>query len=271
MTVSSTRVVIMLVGAALADGCDSKSSPASPAPQGMGGESGTRDAGSHDAAAPTAASKTSSGEPWQPLQPSQPYAGQDLRAWAIEWCRWHFAQIDCDIDTARDIDGSHCGAYQDPDSPVFFLDSGMPITERSKCVVPQGKAIVVPVADDIIDNAGVLPEDQWSDDEMIEIIDSERKSMRDLVLTIDGVDVGDLSAWAVDTTKFSYVVQPEPNWYSCHMYPGVTGVVDPSYFAGYFVLLPPPSVGTHTLEYAGTLTSEGQDVSAQVRTTLTIR
>jgi hypothetical protein len=207
---------------------------------------------------------------WRPFPPSEMYEGRRLTEWATEWVRWHYAQTDCSVDTAFDADGSFCDYYQKPESPVFFLDSGMPVTTRTECVIPAGKAIVLPLADDIIDNAGVAVEEQWTEQEMTELITSEMESMRDFMLTVDGVAIDNLSEWSVETTQFDYELPPEPNWYSCNGMPGVTGKVMPAFFNGYFVVLPPPSPGTHTLEYASTLTSAGHDYSAHVKTTFTV-
>jgi hypothetical protein len=55
----------------------------------------------------------------------------------------------------------------------------------------------------------------------------------------------------IEPTRYTYELGPEPNILTCYGAEPFTGVVDPSFFSGYFVLMPPPPAGSHTLEYAG--------------------
>jgi hypothetical protein len=229
------------------------------------------DAATADAATPPEDSSPPPTSMWSPLGAAEKYQGHSLSEWAADWCRWTYAQTDCSVSTAEDADGSHCGAYQDSGSPVFFLDSGMPITERTACEIPGGKAIFVPIASIMVDNAGVAEDERMTEADMKAVLSEIKSSMRDLVLKLDGAPVDDLTDWSVDPTLFDYTLPPEPNWYTCNGSSGVTGKISPAYFTGFFALLPPPAPGSHTLEYAGTLSYQGVDMSAHVKLAFTVQ
>jgi len=220
-----------------------------------------RDAGSSDAPPDASA--------WQPLGANESFAGRSLQEWAVEWARFAVSQTSCDSGDF-DPDGSFCGLYQDPEAPLFFFNIGETGTERTRCVVPAGKAILVPVLSMAGDNGGVPAEEQLTDTELEELIADVHASGRDLSLWVDRVEVTGLERWSVGPSEFSYIVPPEPNYYSCNGYEDVHGTIAPAYVAGYFVLLPPPPVGTHTLEYGGTQTLYETDFVNDVTTTFTV-
>jgi hypothetical protein len=93
---------------------------------------------------------------WLPLSASELYDGKTLAEWGVEYTRWSYAQTSCDS-PASDQDGSLCDLYQDPESPVFFLDYSPTKRVRTKCQIPRGRAIVVPIMTFSSDNAGVEP------------------------------------------------------------------------------------------------------------------
>jgi hypothetical protein len=203
-----------------------------------------------------------------PLPASEPFKGKTLEQWAIAWRQWAYSQTSCDSPHS-DIDGSLCGLYQDEESPVFFFDFSPSDEPRTKCRVPAGKAIFVPIVSVSNDNAGV-PE-PVSNAELRSVVDEILPTMRDLKLVADGIEVLDLERGQVGTVEFSYYVPPEKNSYSCSGYEGVADVtVSPSYLAGYFALLAPPEPGEHTLDTSGVFTIPGQDIELTVSTTFTV-
>jgi hypothetical protein len=131
--------------------------------------------------------------------------------------------------------------------------------------------LVIPLAARMADNAGVPEADQLSEDELRAYAEQAHASMTDLLLVVDGKPVEDLASYAVHPTRFSYELPPEPNWYSCNQTPGVTGRVEPAFITGYFVVLPPPEPGAHTLEYGGVTRIDGAPDSSHVRTTFTVQ
>jgi hypothetical protein len=223
----------------------------------------------HDTApTPSAHATVSSSEAWLPLAATEPYADQTLDAWATAWMRWSYAQTSCD-DPAYDEDGSLCALYQDPDSPVFFLQLGAPGTQRTRCIIPRGKAIVVPMDAFANDNAGVDP--PLPDSDLLASVVEVKASMRDQHVVADGLPVVDVERRGVGPIEYDYWVPPAPNWFTCNGIPDVADrQVKPSYFAGYFALFPPPSAGRHTLEYAGVATLDEQVLSLNVVTTFDV-
>jgi hypothetical protein len=190
---------------------------------------------------------------WSPLAASERYNGKTIEEWAVEWTRWGFAQTECEKDTRFDKTGEWCGEHQPEDAPVFFFDSGPMGTVRSSCRVPEGKAIVLPVAMYSIDNAGE-PE-PTPDDELLAVAMQARESARDMVLELDGHVVSDLDDRRIGPLKSSYHVPPAPNWFSCHRIMDLGDVtVEPVFISGVLVVLPPPEPGEHTVRYGATLT-----------------
>ena len=194
-------------------------------------------------------SAMASTEAWVPLASSKLVGGKGLDDWAMEWNRWAYSQTSCDS-PITDIDGSQCGLYQDDESPVFFLTFAPSKSVRSKCEVPKGKAILVPVATCAIDPVGEDPE--IADEELEGWADEALASMRDLKLVVDGKPWKVGEDHAVAPIKHSVHLPSAPNFYSCRGVKGFEDVVlDPVFITGYFALLPPPSSGEHTISYAG--------------------
>lgn len=210
----------------------------------------------------------------QALGPEAGYADKTLEEWGVEYVRWYYAQTSCENDVVRDKDGSLCGFYQDPESPVFFLSrapysSGRgPVTERTMCHVPAGKAIVVPIAAFFNDNAGVA--EPLSDEALQQSVRDVKDSMRYLELKADGVEVADLESRGIGVTTLSYRVPPSPNKYSCSRQDVADTVVEPSYLAGYFAIFEPPEPGAHEVEYGSLFTYETSTYTYHVKASLTV-
>jgi hypothetical protein len=210
-----------------------------------------------------------SSQPMAVLSPGESYAGKMLDQWAKEYMRWFYSQPTCDH-SIYDKDGSQCGKYQDPDSPVFFFDratyspSNARVTSRTECTVPAGKAIVVPVSIFADDNVGATQ--PLTDDELREDATLINDSMRELVLRADGVDI-EMEGRSIGVLDFEYWVPPVPNFYSCREQEGVADtVIKPSYLVGYLAVFSPPAPGPHELEYSGVLTFAETDLEYHVKT-----
>ena len=206
---------------------------------------------------------------WGVIEPAVSYSGVSLVDWMVRWAEWAYAQTSC-ADPFFDGDGSLCGLYQEMDGPVFFFASSESDVSRTECRVPRGKAILLPLTSIQVDNAGVDPSDQLTRSQMVESVTDFVKSARDLVLTIDGVEITGLDKYAVGPSEYSYTLPAEPNWYSCNGYTGVNGTISPSFVGGVFVLVAPPPKGVHTIEYGGTATYDGSDTAVHIKSTFTV-
>lgn len=201
---------------------------------------------------------------WKPLGAAETYAGKTLEEWTVEWSLWSYAQNTCDS-AEFDLDGSQCGLYQDPDSPVFFLQFAPSSAPRTKCRVPSGKAILVPAAIASVDNAGSSK--PLADDALFAAAARVLDSMRDLSIRADGTEVTDLEERGIGPVRFSYSLPAAPNFYSCRGQKGIAETtIDPSYAIGYVALFPPPPPGKHTMEFASALTYFGHDAATDTVT-----
>lgn len=203
---------------------------------------------------------------WVPLNADETFEGKSLREWLVEWKRWGYSQTTCDS-AAFDPDGSLCGLHQDPDSPVFFLDHSPDDTQRTKCRVPSGKAVGVPIAVAFQDNLGV--DEPYSDSELEKIVAEAFASMRDMEIEADGVRFeAVLAEYAIEPMAYTFDLPPAPNWYSCNGIDGIAGLsAEPGWLAGYFMLFTPPKPGRHELSYGGVQTFDEEEyyVSASTR------
>lgn len=195
------------------------------------------------------------------LPADQRYGENTLSEWAVEYMRWYYSWTSDMCQTAEnDPDGSNCGFNQPAGSPVFFFGScdysrmRDTVVMRDQCKVPYGKAIMVPVSFIGDDDAGSEDEPRTAE-EITDNVATIADTMRELRLVGDGKAVENLEAYRVGTIAFAFDAPAEPNWHSCNGFDGVENTtIEPSYFAGYFALFAPPSIGEHHLEYSGVYT-----------------
>jgi hypothetical protein len=201
---------------------------------------------------------------WAPVPANESFAGKSLAEWGVEYTRWRFSSTSCDL-PLFDQDGSKCQLQQDPESPVFFFDYSPTTRLRTKCRVPAGKGIVVPIMSFSSDNVDVDP--PRTDEELIARTRAVLETMRDLTLRVDGKTVDDMAERRVEPTKHDYTLPAEPNWYACNGRPGLESVtIDPSYFVGYLAVFPPPEPGVHELQYAGVVSFKNDEYALDTRT-----
>jgi hypothetical protein len=202
------------------------------------------------------------------LPPDEEFAGKDLEQWAVEFMHWHYSWTSgqC-LNAEDDRDGSRCGFNQPKDSPVFFFAScefartPEPVVERTLCKVPAGKAIMVPIGFVGDDNGG-LDEDEVvvrTPEVLEENVDELHETMRDLTLIADQRPVEDLSRYSIGPKAIEVSVGEAPNRYTCAGFDVENTTVSPSYFAGYFALVAPPSAGKHRLEYSSVYSYFGRN------------
>jgi hypothetical protein len=194
----------------------------------------------------------------QILDPTQAHYGNTDDVWATLWWKWIYELPQTESDAGmpncvvpvQDPTGANCAVGQSGD--VFFLvgDTGGTVV-RNQCVVPSGKAIFFPILSFDTDNGGVPVSMQLSDTAMMGVTQNQLDNVTGLSAEFDGVPITNLGRFKTQVTKFSYTLPPEPNTYTCEGATGVTGVIDPSYAAGYYIMLAPPPAGTHVLHFAG--------------------
>jgi hypothetical protein len=190
------------------------------------------------------------------LDPTQPHYGHTDDVWATLWWKWIFQLQEPEGGTCynpfQDPTGQNCGFDQSGD--VFFLVGTLGGNAvRDKCVVPAGKAIFFPILSFSGDNAGVPVGMQQTNSQLVAGVQSElsQVDVSSLSADFDGVTIPNLSRFQTKITQYTYTLPPEPNFYDCLGTTGVTGVVNPSFAAGFFIMLTPPEKGAHTLHFAG--------------------
>jgi hypothetical protein len=192
---------------------------------------------------------------WEPLVPGEAYEGRSASEWAAGWMQWSTAATDCDL-PIFDKDGSWCTLYQPDDEPVFYFQTGYATANRTECIVPRGKAILVPLVPYFDDQVGRGPD--LTSERLEQEAHVLQSSVRDLWLRYDDREPDRaLEDWVVGPIKSSYVLPPPPNMYACSAgeLSELAGPIEPAYVGGAFVIFPPPPAGTHTIEYGGTLTN----------------
>lgn len=189
------------------------------------------------------------------LDPAEPHYGKTYAEWNTEWYKWIYGyqyDEDCHL-PVDDSTGAYCAQGQSGD--VFFLvgslESAVKTVVRNKCVVPADAALFFPLTNIVGDNGGVPIDQQPSDEEneaaIQEFVDAV--DVENLSASVDRVKIPDLERFKVDATEFSYTLPEEPNFYTCAGASGVTGLIEPSYAAGYYVMLPPLSKGHHQIRF----------------------
>lgn len=177
--------------------------------------------------------------------------GKTYPEWASAWWKWWYELpqgAKC-VSPESDPTGESCNLNQ-PADVIFLAGTQGGNAERTKCIIPRGKPIFFPIINFGSDNAGVPPDQQLPETEIASSVNGAVMQMVDVTLKLDGVVV-DTTSLRVQATKFAYTLPSEPNQYSCHGAPGVTGPVSPAYQGGFYALLDPPSPGSHTIEFSG--------------------
>jgi hypothetical protein len=214
------------------------------------------------------------------LDPTQAHYGHTNAEWGTLWWQWIY-QTPQSVDDAGmpscsipflDPTGADCAIGQSGD--VFFLAGTQGGTVvRDQCDVPAGKAIFFPIFTFANDNGGVPVPMQQSNSALMAQVQTEMTGVQvsSLSAEFDGAAISNLGSYATPVTQFSYTLPAEPNIYTCQGAMGVAGSVNPSYQAGYYVMLAPPAAGAHTLHFAGTSTSTSPAVKVDVTYHFTIR
>ncbi len=205
------------------------------------------------------------------LPPNANAFGKSYAQWSAAWWRWHL-RLPATDHPAFDITGENCGDGQS--GKVWFLTgaftSEFPINEfntiiREDCRVPSGKAIFFPIinvecstieADPYMlvpgknGNAGICAK---------KFFDGRAAVVKDLSAKIDGTSLTNLEAYRFQSPVFRFEFDdPEDNilGVDCHL---VDCIEPKSVSDGYWILLPPLSRGSHTIQFTGSFRDPASD------------
>jgi hypothetical protein len=208
-----------------------------------------------------ACSSTGSAANSEVLDPAQSHYGQTDSELGALWWRWIYELPQTDPKNCNipflDPTGGDCAAGQPArgtSGDVFFLaGTGGGTVVRDKCVVPSGKALFFPIFNFTADNAGVPAAMQQTPMALQALVQAQVDMVPVSMLSVefDGAAISDLARFKTSVTQFNYILPPEPNIYDCQGQTGVIGTIDPSFAAGYYIMLAPPTPGAHTLHFTG--------------------
>jgi hypothetical protein len=198
------------------------------------------------------------------LDPATEHYGRSYAELAAEWVSYiyAFSPPEC-LDPINDATGEHCEANQDPESDVFFLVGTYGgVAPREECPVPADKALFFPLVNAWADNAGLPPNDVLSDDALDSYAEGNFHSLvaDSLHLEVDGKDVPDLQAGAVEAFPYTLHLAAGPNSYTCQGQDGVEGDFA-GRVSGYYALLAPLGPGEHSVRFGGISSDDGHGAS----------
>lgn len=209
------------------------------------------------------------------LDPTQTHYGNSLDQWSVLWWQWLYQLPEtagnCIIPLA-DPTGANCG-YQQSGSVFFLAGTAGGAATRNQCKVPLGDAIFFPLVNFSNDNAGVPTGMQQTPDALSALTQSQLDTVpvSGLSAEFDGVAIPNLGRFKSKVDQYTYTLPMEPNVYTCEGATGVTGEVNPSYEAGYWVMLAPPSAGAHKLHFAASSPKSQPALSLDVTYNFTVQ
>jgi hypothetical protein len=191
--------------------------------------------------------------------PQQPRPhGQSYPAWAADWWTWALSQP-VETNPVLDTTGEQCAVGQN--GRVWFLAgsfSSDPVTRQ--CSVRAGTGLLIPVINEFYCALASDPEEQQTEAYARSQVADVEDTASGLSLTVDGRPVSRLT---YEESEVFSVVLPADNIFGL---PEGT-LLDPCVDAGYYALVPPLSVGEHTLRIEGTFGTFTVDVTYHITVT----
>lgn len=206
-----------------------------------------------------------------PLGLDATWDGKTYADLASDWWRWVLEEPVA-TNPALDATGEHCDVGQD--GTVWRLGANLsPTPVFRTCTIPADRALFFPILTGYADNAGVPKESQMTEEEMQDYLTSGLATAEDMVVTLDGVAIGEPADYLVGPVPFTYTVPEDDSLYDAYGM-DVSGLVDPAYHVGYWNLLAPLEAGEHTLRFEGVLTfdptTDADDFAVLAEYTLTV-
>jgi hypothetical protein len=184
----------------------------------------------------------------KPLPPQSNAFGKGYAELAADWLEWALA-IPAATNPILDPDGAYAAMGQS--GKVWFLAGNFGGTTERTITVPNGTALFFPIVNYFWVNTPEYGDDDWSDEQAAYVrglIEPIIDSAQDLVLEIDGrviSNVYDLRVYS----EVGLCTLPDDNLFGIPFEP----VPHECVADGYWALLPPLSVGEHTIRFAGSV------------------
>jgi hypothetical protein len=190
--------------------------------------------------------------------------GASLADWAGRWWRW-VLELPVTNHPLMDATGDFCGAGQSGE--VWYLGGTFGGDADRTCYLPADKALFFPLVNYFWDNGGV-PEAEWMTDEALQAgLAANIDATTELRVAFDGATLAEgVPAFAAYRAagRFAYTVPPDDSLYD-FWGSDFEGLVDPSFFDGYWMMLAPIGTGEHTLDFSARVTQDPEDFVLNVR------
>lgn len=183
--------------------------------------------------------------------------GQTYGEWGAAWWEWALSQP-IEANPVLDTTGAACANGQRTRS-VWFLAGTFDASDATRsCTVPAGRPLFFPIVNAVVSTVDVPGGDEAVLREAVESIMDDATA---LAATIDGEPIDDLSEFRVQSPLFAFTL-PTDNLLgaAAGTYEGVS--------EGFYLMLTPLPVGTHTIHFEGALPTFG--FSLDVSYTITV-
>jgi hypothetical protein len=173
---------------------------------------------------------------------SKPY-GLTYGEWAAKWWQW-IMSIPAKDNPRLDITGEKCSVAQS-DQNVWFLAQTPSGPVQRDCIIPPGKAILVPLLTgecDYLSDPTVRTE---TDLRRCAFSGIQGATIR---ATLDGTNMKNLERYRVKSPLFDLTI-PSDNSFGSQGSTGTTKAVAD----GYYLMLEPLSIGRHTLRFSASI------------------
>ncbi|MBI1761070.1 MAG: hypothetical protein HYR56_06495 [Acidobacteria bacterium] len=186
--------------------------------------------------------------------PTRPY-GKTYGEWSAEQWKWAYS---LPANQHPLTDTADCSAGQS--GPVWFLGGTFAATggtgpnvvigtANRSCTIPAGKALFFPLLDA---ECATLEGNGATETELRACAKSLVDRVTELQASVDGVSLYNLQNYRVQSPLFSYGPLPPNNLLLAGgLADAVPGATSPAISDGYFLMLAPLPVRTHTLHFAG--------------------
>jgi hypothetical protein len=174
--------------------------------------------------------------------------GKGYAELAANWVEWTVS-IPAASNPTADPDGTYAAVGQS--GKVWLLTGNFGGTTERWVTVPNGTALFFPIVNYFWVNVPELGDDPWSDEQAAyvrSILEPIIDSAQDLVLEIDGKVISNVYDLRVYSEVGSCTI-PDGNIFGFPIPPGPHECVAD----GYWALLPPLSVGEHTIHFSGSV------------------
>jgi hypothetical protein len=181
------------------------------------------------------------------LPPNSNAYGKGYDELAAEWLVWVSA-IPAPTNPLFDSDGSF--AATDQAGKVWYLVGTTGGSATRSVTVPTGTALFFPIVNTFWINTPETGDPVWSDDfeaDVRELLATQMDTAENLVLEIDGKAVPNVYALRAASPVAMCMVPAEDNIFDVPLNP----VPRECLADGYWALVPPLSVGKHTIHFAG--------------------